>query len=70
MTDPRPGDTRASTSTPTPTRESLLVEHEQARQRRNAAPLGSKDWEAASHDVGRIEIEIARIERAMDPPRG
>jgi hypothetical protein len=66
MTDARPADAPAST----PTRESLLVQHEQARRRRNAAPLGSKEWEEASHEVGRLEIEIARIERAMDPPRG
>ena len=37
--------------------------------RRNAAALGGHEWEQASAEVGRIEIEIARIERAMDPPR-
>jgi hypothetical protein len=52
-----------------PTREQLLAQHAEARARRNAAALGSHDWEAASADVGRIEVEIARIERAMDPPR-
>ncbi len=51
------------------TREELLVQHAEARRRRNAAELGSHDWEQASHDVGRIEIEIAAIERAMNPPR-
>ena len=51
------------------TREALLAQHAEARRRRNAAPLGSPEWEAASHEVGRIEIEIARTERAMDPPR-
>ena len=30
---------------------------------------GGHEWEAASHEVGRIEVEIARTERAMDPPR-
>jgi hypothetical protein len=60
------GDGPAST----PTRESLLELHEQARRRRNAAPLGGKEWEEASHEVGRLEVEIARIERAMDPPKG
>ena len=36
-----------------------------ATPRRSAA----HEWEHASAEVGRIEIEIARIERAMDPPR-
>jgi hypothetical protein len=51
------------------TRESLLARHAEARRRRNQAPLGSHEWELASHEVGSIEIEIAAIERAMDPPR-
>jgi hypothetical protein len=50
-------------------REQLLVAHAEARARRNAAKLGSHAWEEASAEVGRIEIEIARLERAMDPPR-
>jgi hypothetical protein len=66
MAESRPGDTPAST----PTRESLLVLHEAARRRRHAAPLGGKEWEAASDEVARLEIEIARIERAMVPPKG
>ena len=37
--------------------------------RRNAAVGGSHDWETAQAEVGRIEVEIARIERAMDPPQ-
>lgn len=51
------------------TREALLVLHAEARHRRNEADPGSHAWEQASMDVGRIEIEIARIERAMDPPQ-
>jgi len=51
------------------TREELLVLHKQARKRRNDAVLGSHDWEQAQAEVGRIEVEIARLERAMDPPR-
>mgnify|MGYP006317341031 CR=1 FL=1 len=54
---------------PARTREELLAQHAEARRRRNAAPLGGHEWEAASAEVGRIEIEIARLERAMDPPR-
>jgi hypothetical protein len=51
------------------TREDLMVQHAEARKRRQAAVGGSPEWEQASHDVGRIEIEIARLEREMDPPR-
>jgi len=50
------------------TREALLVLHKEARARRHAAVGGSHDWEQAQADVARIEVEIARIERAMDPP--
>ncbi len=63
----------AASTTPTgaaqPTREQLLVQHAEARRRRNTAPLGSEEWAEASAEVGRIEVEIARVERAMDPPR-
>jgi len=52
-----------------PTREQLLVQHAEARRRRNAAPLGSEAWAEAAEEVGRIEVEIARLEREMDPPR-
>ena len=54
---------------PRTTREALLELHAAARRRRNASALGSHEWEQASADVGRIEVEIARIERTMDPPR-
>jgi hypothetical protein len=56
-------------SAPASTREAFLVEHKAARDRRNAAELGSAAWEQASGEVERIEVEIARLERAMDPPR-
>lgn len=59
----------APAAAPAPPRDRLLVEHAAARARRNAAPLGGHEWEAASAEVGRIEVEIARLERAMDPPR-
>lgn len=55
------------TSLPT-TREELLVLHKEARARRNAAVGGSHDWEQAQAEVAVIEVQIARIERAMDPP--
>lgn len=55
---------------PATTREQLLEQHAEARARRNRAAPGGPDWAAASADVARIEVEIARIERAMNPPRG
>ena len=59
----------ADATTTAPTREALLVRHREARGRRNNAVAGSHEWEQAQAEVGRIEVEIARIERAMDPPR-
>jgi hypothetical protein len=51
------------------TRAELLALHRAARARRNAAVLGGHEWARAQAEVGRIEVEIARIERAMDPPQ-
>lgn len=59
----------AGDRSPATTREQLLVQHAEARRRRNQAPLGSHEWAEAASEVGRIEVEIARTERAMDPPR-
>ena len=50
------------------TREELLALHRETRARRNAAPHGSAEHVAAIDLLGRIEIEVDRIERAMDPP--
>ena len=56
--------------TPLPqTREELLALHRETRARRNAAPWGSPQHIAAIKLIERIEVEIARIERAMVPPR-
>jgi hypothetical protein len=54
---------------PTKTREGLLIDHTAARLRRDSSPLGSHEYRAALEDLARIEVEIARIERAMTPPR-
>ena len=62
MTDPKTVDAG------NPTREQLLVQWEEARHRRHAAELGSEAFREASEEIARIEVEIARIERAMDPP--
>ena len=51
-------------------REDLLVLDAQTRRRRNSAAHSSPEHVAAVDLIGRIEVEIARIERAMDPPRG
>jgi hypothetical protein len=60
-----------ATSTPLPeTREELLALHGDTRRRRNKASHGSPEHVAAIDLLGRIEVEIARIERAMDPPLG
>jgi hypothetical protein len=52
------------------TREELLALHRETRRRRNSAPHGSEEHVAAIDLIGRIEVEIARLERAMDPPLG
>ena len=58
-------------STPLPqTRDELLALHRATRSKRNAAKHGSPEHVAAIDLLGRIEVEIARIERAMDPPLG
>ena len=60
-----------STSTELPqTREALLALHRETRRRRNGAAHGSEEHVEAVDLLGRIEVEIARIERAMDPPLG
>ena len=50
------------------TRAELLELHRQTRARRNAAVWGSPEHVEAITLIERIEIEIARVERAMDPP--
>ena len=58
-----------STDPPLPqTREALLELHRATRTRRNAAKHGSPEHRAAIELIGRIEVEVARIEREMDPP--
>jgi len=60
-------------ATPTPlpqTRDELLALHRETRRRRNQAAHGGEEHVEAIDLLGRIEVEIARIERAMDPPLG
>jgi hypothetical protein len=60
---------RVDTSLPS-TRAELLTLHALARARRNAAPLDSPAFRAAVTDLERIEVRVAAIERAQDPPLG
>jgi hypothetical protein len=52
------------------TRPELMALHASARARRNGAPLDSPDFRAAVMDLERIEIRIAAVDRAADPPLG
>lgn len=51
------------------TRPELLALHRELRARRDAAPLESRERAEAMEEIARIEVEVARRERAMDPPR-
>ena len=54
---------------PLPTdRPSLLALHQAARRQRDAAPLLSRERADATFEIERIEVQVARVERAMDPP--
>lgn len=64
-----PGATTASAEGGRPSRAELLAAHAAARRRRNAAPLGSEAWAAAVHEIARIEVAIAELDRTAKPPR-
>jgi hypothetical protein len=51
-------------------RASLLVLHQDLRHRRDALALLSEERAETVIEIARVEVEIARIERAMDPPLG
>ena len=61
--------TRVDRSLPA-SREELIALHAEARRRRAAAALGSDAYRAAVDELARIEIRIADVDRAADPPRG
>ena len=61
--------TQVDTSLPG-TRPELMALHAAARARRNAAALDSPAFRAAITDLERIEIRIASVDRAADPPLG
>ena len=51
-------------------RPALLTLHQAARRERDGAPLLSRERAEATFEIARIEVQIARVERAMDPPLG
>jgi hypothetical protein len=61
--------TQVDTSLPA-TRPELMALHAAARARRNGAELDSPAFRAAITDLERIEIRIAAVDRAADPPLG
>ena len=52
------------------TREELTQLHAEARRRRASAAYNTPAHHAAIEEIGRIEVRIADVERAMTPPRG
>ncbi len=50
------------------TLDGLRAAHREARRRRDAAKLGSAEHQEAVAEVGRIEVEIARVQREARPP--
>jgi hypothetical protein len=61
-------DVRTETRLPK-ARPELLALHRELRHRRDAAPLDSDERARAMTDIARVEVEIARLDRATDPPR-
>ena len=51
-------------------RPELMSLHAAARARRNAAPLDGEAFRSAVDEIARIEVRIAAIDRAADPPLG
>ena len=51
-------------------RASLLALHQELRHRRDALPLLSGERAETIIEIARVEVQVARIERAMDPPLG
>ena len=49
-------------------RASLLKLHLELRRKRDAAPLLSEERAETVIELARVEVEVARIERAMNPP--
>ena len=63
------GDKRAEAPLPRD-RGKLLELHRELRHRRDALPLLSEERAETVIELARVEVQIARIEREMDPPLG
>jgi hypothetical protein len=50
-------------------RNALLALHRDLRHRRDEAALRSHERAEAMAEIGRVEVEIARLDRATDLPR-
>lgn len=50
-------------------RPELLALHRRLRRERDAAPLESAERAHLAGEIARVEVQIARVERSMDPPR-
>ena len=61
--------TTVDTSLPS-TRVELMALHAAARARRNGAVLDSPAFRDAIFELERIEVRIAALDRAADPPLG
>ena len=51
-------------------RAALLKLHAELRHRRDALPLLSEERAETIIEIARVEVQVARVERAMDPPLG
>jgi hypothetical protein len=51
-------------------RDALLALHRELRHRRDGLPLLSDERASVVIELARVEVEIARLDRSMDPPRG
>lgn len=61
--------TAAKTGKPLPKdRASLLALHRDLRHRRDRLPLESEERAETVIEIARVEVQVAAIERAMDPP--
>jgi len=61
-TEPTEGTARPDPAERFRLRAALLVEHRDARARREAAGLGSDEFRAAAEEIARIEVKINRLE--------
>jgi len=49
-------------------RAALLALHRDLRRKRDSLPLDSEERAETVIEIARVEVQVARIEQAMDPP--